>query len=930
MDVGFSDRAVQNWAQHLRRYFWTLRDRFPSEVQHDALPQEIFAAMGDDGELDPAKIDCGARVLGIAHHFMQLALGQPSPAVAFPGPSCSSAKTEPDHGQQLSGDTGHPIYSSLPFGDPSSQLRLVELQPGSPDDPITVQLFVADRGCSQYEALSYVWGSREADVCITAGGEPFNVSANLAEALRCLRREQVPRVLWVDATCINQSDDAEKSAQVAMMGDIYRNAADVVIFLGREEDDSDLVMQYLERDVVSTSALAVDSDDDDDGADSAYRDELRRHILGRMQLYGVEPARFLGAVDAFFRRPWWTRVWTVQEFALAPREHLWCCGRRSVSSPQIRREFMHLMRCLADEALPASAPRSAKLVEVPLFRADGQFATLSRIRFRIELMVELRTEEWQRMSLSSALCKFHYRESTDPRDYIYALQEMLGPVAKHLLAPDYSVTADELFVKASSHLLLFDTKGKHMYSMYELLRSPGTPSWALDVTKHLLHAAQECHGVFRDKPRIGHAYGRPAILGRTLRISGIILDSLDAVMSLESAGCDVEKAGLVWRAQALLRHGQPREALSEAAKTCIPETCLLPLKLTASGRRISIPLTCPITPVVSGFSSFFLGGVRAISSALLIPRHQPWNFTCDNWKDAPRRVASETELFRRVNQLLVHPVTDDTETFYGGACFDLDNLRAKILGVKYRRDANEDETAFEEPVTVENKTPPIQEGYVPQYAQITSTLHEAASEAELASLQAYIINMAGLCREYIKGTAEPQSLRDAIPGIWNQQHREDMVSAYREIAESCSCAAEDREKHQRIMKMLIDNTQVDADRLWSRLDQASATYATRLPADNVAAASKLFHEWNRGLSSLFTTRLGFAGFTFQTQAGLGTGNVLALLDGMPGPVVLEEVKVAHETRYRLKALVCVHGIEDVDIDKLVESGICAWRQLDIV
>jgi hypothetical protein len=41
-----------------------------------------------------------------------------------------------------------------------------------------------------------------------------------------------PTPLWVDAICINQSGPVERIEQVRMMGEIYRHADEVLIWLG--------------------------------------------------------------------------------------------------------------------------------------------------------------------------------------------------------------------------------------------------------------------------------------------------------------------------------------------------------------------------------------------------------------------------------------------------------------------------------------------------------------------------------------------------------------------------------------------------------------------------------------------------------------------------------------------------------------------------
>jgi hypothetical protein len=51
-------------------------------------------------------------------------------------------------------------------------------------------------------------------------------------ALQNLWLEEDPRTLWVDAVCIDQADDEERSEQVQMMSRIYKNASRVLVWLG--------------------------------------------------------------------------------------------------------------------------------------------------------------------------------------------------------------------------------------------------------------------------------------------------------------------------------------------------------------------------------------------------------------------------------------------------------------------------------------------------------------------------------------------------------------------------------------------------------------------------------------------------------------------------------------------------------------------------
>ncbi|KAK4450833.1 heterokaryon incompatibility protein-domain-containing protein [Podospora aff. communis PSN243] len=133
------------------------------------------------------------------------------------------------------------LYSPLPSNE---DFRLLEILPGTVETKILCRLHVcamADN-CGAYDALSYTWDlgleydigliKTKAPGPIECNGIEMEVGANLYHALRRMRREHSPRILWVDAICINQDDIQERSQQVAAMGHIFRNAHSVLVWLG--------------------------------------------------------------------------------------------------------------------------------------------------------------------------------------------------------------------------------------------------------------------------------------------------------------------------------------------------------------------------------------------------------------------------------------------------------------------------------------------------------------------------------------------------------------------------------------------------------------------------------------------------------------------------------------------------------------------------
>ena len=128
------------------------------------------------------------------------------------------------------------------------QIRLLKLLPGQSEDKIKCQLhtaWLAHKPC--YECISYSWGTLPPEITIECNRVDFKVRPSLYSALCSLRYESEPRILWTDAICINQSDNAEKSDQVSLMTSIYEEAKSVIAWIGEETTDSRLAIETIHK-----------------------------------------------------------------------------------------------------------------------------------------------------------------------------------------------------------------------------------------------------------------------------------------------------------------------------------------------------------------------------------------------------------------------------------------------------------------------------------------------------------------------------------------------------------------------------------------------------------------------------------------------------------------------------------------------------------
>jgi len=130
-------------------------------------------------------------------------------------------------------------------------IRLLRLIPNKIDTAnIRCELFEctlqeSDKTTHPYEALSYVWGCSDKHKYIFIDNQYLAVTLNLHAALLRLQDRDIPRIIWVDAVCINQDDEQEKEHQIQFMAKIYGKASRVIVWLGERADDSDIALEAI-------------------------------------------------------------------------------------------------------------------------------------------------------------------------------------------------------------------------------------------------------------------------------------------------------------------------------------------------------------------------------------------------------------------------------------------------------------------------------------------------------------------------------------------------------------------------------------------------------------------------------------------------------------------------------------------------------------
>ena len=322
-----------------------------------------------------------------------------------------------------------------------------------------------------FAALSYCWGNLSDKASITVNGQEVRVTVNLHSALKRLREERVQRI-WVDALCINQQDDEERSYQVKRMDTIFQQANQVVVWLGDTDD-------MTKEDINSLSTKDAAAKDAAAKADAAKAADAKAADAAADE-YAAEYAAKATAKDAAAKdaatihqvwsdlaqpallrlllRPYWTRVWIIQELAVASKITVFC-GDYKFSWE----DFENLSPLTFTAGIDRTDSDDSKAI----------FQNL--LQFRIDRLAT------KPVRLLETLYRSRYALSTDPKDKIYGLLGLAHDGRALIPEPNYSQSVKETYTDFSKGLIkkCFPLDLIYLRTSHRGI-SDSLPSWVVD------------------------------------------------------------------------------------------------------------------------------------------------------------------------------------------------------------------------------------------------------------------------------------------------------------------------------------------------------------------------------------------------------------------------------------------------------------------
>lgn len=335
-----------------------------------------------------------------------------------------------------------PIYN--PVNSTQGEIRLLTLNPARKHEaPLVGNLsHVKFSQHPTYDALSYTWGAEGTGGDIQLNGQLFRLRENAEAALRHLRLPSKIRILWIDAICINQQDDKEKEGQLLLMKDIYERAGQVCIWLGEVTDTSHIGLYDLQTRVAKEYKIWSHQ----------ARDRVVASLIGPTGILvnGTNSVAVqftanltheldLGEIRELLNRPWWTRVWIMQE-AIVARKLTLMCGAETFGWEGIERSVKRM------RSLRGAVEVFDTVVNPEVSMLDETYRIITHFR-------DIWAKGKWNVSIYQLLYEFRHLECTDPRDRIFGFLGLASTATDFAIVPDYTASTTDVFIKSARAII---------------------------------------------------------------------------------------------------------------------------------------------------------------------------------------------------------------------------------------------------------------------------------------------------------------------------------------------------------------------------------------------------------------------------------------------------------------------------------------------
>lgn len=349
-------------------------------------------------------------------------------------------------------------YQYLPID--ANVIRLLNIVVATSTISCHLQEFTLDQ-LPAYCALSYAWGNEEASELIQCNGGHLTITPNLGSCLRALYQKENLPLLWIDAICINQHDDAEKAAQVPLMSQVYALAEKVYIWLGLGSDNSDLAMSMISS--LNERFNSVDG-----------LERVDQYTLTKFGLPSFEDPVW-PAVTRLYLRKWFTRLWVMQEVLLAKSISI-ICGEKGISWQEfVKFANNYRLTRMVDDVL--------EYHKIPHYTPE-----LPDHGFSAAPILDILRNPVERDGFVSPLTLLDMgrrKLAKEPVDKVYGLLAVMPLEIRKRIVVDYSLASRREYWHTYIHMfkILLETEGTRALSMTPSRnRCPELPSWCPDFS----------------------------------------------------------------------------------------------------------------------------------------------------------------------------------------------------------------------------------------------------------------------------------------------------------------------------------------------------------------------------------------------------------------------------------------------------------------